>query len=48
MSFFRENVSNEKSFVQLDELDEWDRINDVWIGFDYCITQARKTYGCND
>ena len=34
---------NEEIFVQLDELDELDRITHAWIGFNYSLTQAQKT-----
>ena len=33
---------NEEIFVQLDELDELDRITQIWIGFNYSLTQAQK------
>ena len=35
---------NEETFVQLDELDELDRITHAWIGFNYSLTQAQKTF----
>ena len=35
---------NEEIFVQLDDLDELDRIIHAWIGFDYHFTQAQKTF----
>ena len=35
---------NEEIFVQLDELDELDRITHVWIGLNYSLTQAQKTF----
>ena len=35
---------NEEIFVQLDELDELDRITHAWIGFNYSLTQAQKTF----
>ena len=34
---------NEEIFVQLDELDELDRITQAWIGFNNRLTQAQKT-----
>ena len=34
---------NEEIFVQLDELDELDRITHAWIGFNYSFTEAQKT-----
>ena len=37
---------NEEIFVQLDELDEFDRIIHAWIGFNYSLTQAQKTFYC--
>ena len=30
--------------MQLDELDELDRIIQTWIGFIYSVTQAQKTF----
>ena len=42
-SFFQ----NEEIFVQLDELDELDRITYAWIGFNYSLAQAQKTLECN-
>ena len=38
-SFFQ----NQDIFVQLDELDELDKITHAWIGFNYSLTQAQKT-----
>ena len=35
---------NEEIFVQLDKLDELDRIPQAWIGFSYSLTQAQKTF----
>ena len=35
---------NEEIFVQLDELDELDRIIDAWKGFNNNLTQAQKTF----
>ena len=35
---------NEETFVQLDELDELDRITHAWIGFNYSLTQVQKTF----
>ena len=35
---------NEEIFVQLDELDELDRITHAWIGFNYSLIQAEKTF----
>ena len=35
---------NEDIFVQLDELDELERITQAWIGLNYTLTQARKTF----
>ena len=32
---------NEEIFVQLDEVD---RITRTWIGFNYSLTQAQKTF----
>ena len=37
----------EDNFVQLDELDELDRITHAWIGFNCSLTQAQKTFWCN-
>ena len=31
-------------FVQLDELDKFDRITQVWVGFNYSHMQAQKTF----
>ena len=31
-------------FVQLDELDEVDRITHEWIEFNYIVTQTQKTF----
>ena len=35
---------NEEIFVQLDELDDLDRITHEWIGFNYSLIQAQKTF----
>ena len=35
---------NEENFIQLDELDESDRISHAWIWFEYSLTQAQKTF----
>ena len=35
---------NEVILVQLDELDESDRITHAWIGFNYGFRQAQKTF----
>ena len=35
---------NEEIFVQLDELDEWDRITQAYIGFNNSLTKAQKTF----
>ena len=35
---------NEEVFVQLDELDELDRITHAWIWLNCCPTQAQKTF----
>ena len=47
----RKNLSsgfqNEDIFVQLDELDELDKITHAWIGFNYSLTQAQKAFLCN-
>ena len=40
-SFF---FQNEDIFVQLDELYEIDNITHEWIGFNYSLTQAQKTF----
>ena len=42
-SFFQ----NEEIFVQLDKLDELDRITHARITFNYNLTQARKTFQCS-
>ena len=34
---------NEVIFVQLDELDDLDRIINAWIGFNYSLTKTQKT-----
>ena len=38
---------NEAIFVELDELDELDRITHARIGLNYSHTQAQKTLLCN-
>ena len=38
-SFF---FQNEEIFIQLDELDELDRIAYAWNGFNSCLTQAQN------
>ena len=40
-------LQNEEIFVQLDELDELNRIAHAWIGFNYNPTQAQKTVWCH-
>ena len=35
---------NEEILVQLDELDKLDRITHTWIGFNYSLKQAQKTF----
>ena len=35
---------NEEIFVQLDQLDELDRITQAWIGSIHSLTQAQKTF----
>ena len=35
---------NEEIFIQLDELDKFQRITHVWIGFNNRLTQAPKTF----
>ena len=40
-SFF---FQNEDIFVQLDKLVELDKITHAWIGFNYSLTQAQKTF----
>ena len=35
---------NEEIFVQLDKLDELDRITHAWITFNYSIILAQKTF----
>ena len=42
-SFFQ----NEEIFVEVDELDNLDRITHVWIGINYNLAQAEKTVWCN-
>ena len=37
-------LQNEEILVQLDELDELDRITHTCIGFNYSLTQAQKTF----
>ena len=37
-------LQNEEIFVQLDELDELDRITHAWIGFNYSVTKVQKTF----
>ena len=39
-SFFQ----NEEIFIQIDELDELDRITHAWIVLIYSPTQAQKTF----
>ena len=36
------SFQNGEIFVQLDELDELDRIVYAWIGFNHSLTQAQK------
>ena len=43
MTFFQ----NEEIFVELDELDELDRITHAWIEFNYSLTQAQNTVWYN-
>ena len=35
---------NGEIFVQLDELEEFDKTTHAWIGFNYSLTQAKKTF----
>ena len=35
---------NEHIFVQLDELDELDKVTHAWIGFNFSLTQAQKPF----
>ena len=35
---------NEEIFVKLDELNELDWITHAWIGFNFSLTQAKKTF----
>ena len=35
---------NEVILVQLDELEELDRITHAWIGFNYSLKQGQKTF----
>ena len=37
-------LQNEDIFVQLDELDELDRITHAWIGFHYSLIETQKTF----
>ena len=37
-------LQNEEIFIQLDELDELERITLAWIGFHCSLTQAQKTF----
>ena len=38
---------NEEIFVQLEELEEFYKITHALIGFNYSLTEARKTFWCN-
>ena len=35
---------NEEIFIQLDELDELNKITRAWVGIHYSVTQAQKYY----
>ena len=35
---------NEEIFIQLDDLNQLDRITNAWIGFNNSLTQGQKTF----